>query len=199
MTFKESERSYLVDKDGNVIEVVKREGTQVGDYVNYTPDENIEGYSKEKLGEIYTGSSQNTSDLTQNTSLGWRVLRIYEDGSMDLVSDMFDKIYMKGYMAYNNGVYLLNDICESLYSRKSSNIIARSIQVEDFWKMITQEEREKLENERKEIEFSNQQSYPDLLRFEKDAYINGVKTEGIVSSSESYNRIQWLNYYWRKS
>ena len=40
VTYIDSNRSYLVDADGNIMETVKREGLKVGDYVNYIPDEN---------------------------------------------------------------------------------------------------------------------------------------------------------------
>ena len=45
VVFKDSERSYLVDKNGNVMEVPDRSGIEVGDYVNYTYDTKAEGYN----------------------------------------------------------------------------------------------------------------------------------------------------------
>ena len=39
---------------------------------------------------------------------------------------------MGGAKGYNNGVYILNDICKTLYSNKDLGVIARSITIEDI-------------------------------------------------------------------
>ena len=44
-----------------------RAGIDVGDYVNYNPKVASTTYSKDYLGETYTGSTSNISDLTQET------------------------------------------------------------------------------------------------------------------------------------
>ena len=116
-----------------------RKGIKVGDYIKYIPEKdtnnNVKKYSKQNLTEQYTGNtsdSYNNIDLTQET-LKWRVLKIYEDGKMKLIGDpTTQKVRLYGATGYNNGVWILNDICEQLYSRKSDGMIARSMCLEDF-------------------------------------------------------------------
>ena len=69
VTYIESNRSYTVDENGNIGEVVKREGLKVGDYINYIPDENTTGYTTDKLTEEITGSTKNTSTITQEPTI----------------------------------------------------------------------------------------------------------------------------------
>lgn len=70
--------------------------------------------------------------------LKWRILRIYDDGSMDLIGEPTNGVvYFYGALGYNNGVYLLNDICKNLYSR--NGITARSVNLEDLEKWLTDE------------------------------------------------------------
>ena len=115
-----------INEDGKVIEqaqkIVERTGLNVGDYINYTPDENTTGYSKDKLTSTYTGSSNNSSDLTQDT-LDWQILRIYKDGRMDLIgSPTSQDVYFQGATGYNSGVTVMNDICKELYSKNTKGM-----------------------------------------------------------------------------
>ena len=145
VTYTDSNRNYLVDANGNIIEAVKREGLKVGDYINYIPDANTEGYTTDKLTEVITGSTSNTSTITQDsqyaedgTGMTWQILRIYADGSIDLIGSLTNQyIHLWGVTGYNNGVTVLNDICETLYSR--GNIKARSVKYEDIEYWLTDE------------------------------------------------------------
>ena len=123
--------SYLINKDGNIGEVVEREGIQIGDYVNYTYNEKAEGYS---LPTKYSGYK---SDQTINQKIGmkWRILNIHIDGTVDLIGDINSsdqKICFQGELGYNNGVYLLNDMCKELYSNSTFGVTARNIKLEDI-------------------------------------------------------------------
>ena len=134
----EEKKGKVKTKNGNDMDISDLwvTGIEVGDYVNYTPD-SAEAYSKSKLAESITGSSSNSADLAQD-KLNWQVLRIYDDGSMDLIgSPTSKKVYFQGVLGYNNGVYVMNDICESLYSKKSKGITARSVNLEDMEKWLT--------------------------------------------------------------
>ena len=133
-------KNYTITKSVIVTKYALRAGIQVGDYVNYTPKVSNTTYSKDKLGESYTGSTQNKSDITQET-LKWRVLTIYNDGKIDLISNPTKStgIYFKGATGYNNGVYILHDICKILYSNVDHNIEARSVSLEDFEDNMTYE------------------------------------------------------------
>ena len=134
----EEKKGKVKTKNGNDMDISDLWVTdiEVGDYVNYTPD-SAEAYASSKLASSITGSSSNSADLTQDT-LTWQVLRIYDDGSMDLIGSPTSKdVYFQGALGYNNGVYVINDICESLYSKKTKGITARSVNLEDFEKWLT--------------------------------------------------------------
>ena len=138
VTYIDSNRSYLVDENGNVLQPVKREGLEVGDYIDYKPDVNTEGYSAANLTYLKTGSNDNTSTIRQDTGMTWQILRIYEDGSLDLIGNTTSqRINLVGDIAYGNGVAVMNDICEALYSR--GNIKARSVNYEDIEYWLTPE------------------------------------------------------------
>ena len=81
VTFK-SGRVYLVDADGNVNEVIPPDRTdlEIGDYIDYEPDGVSTAYN---LSRDYTDYSSITS-ITQE-DLDWQILRIYNNGSIDLI------------------------------------------------------------------------------------------------------------------
>ncbi len=128
---------YKVDSEGIVKETIiaDRTGIKVGDYINYEPDSTSQTtYSKDNLVEDITGSTSNTEDITRD-SLKWQVLRIYDDGSMDLIGSPSQIIYFRDATGYNNGVYVMHDICEKLYSR--NGIKARSVTLDDMESWLT--------------------------------------------------------------
>lgn len=120
---------------------VTRVGIRIGDYINYTPDSTTP-YSKDKLTASIVGASH-TADLDQE-KLEWQILRIYDDGKIDLIGSIGENgsahqsIKLKGYSGYNNGVYVLNDVCKHLYSKPSKGISARSVNIEDAEKWLTE-------------------------------------------------------------
>ena len=107
---------------------------KVGDYVNYTPEVEETTYGVEKLGPDITGSSNNKSAITQDSSMKWKILNIDASGRVDLISEMptSQSVYFSGVRGYNNGVYVINDICRSLYSNSSLGIEARSLDLKDI-------------------------------------------------------------------
>ena len=112
-----------------------RTGLSVGDYVAYTPD-TVSNYTG--LGSSETekaGSTSNPADgIPQDTTLTWRILSINDDGSVDLVSTKptSTEVYFKNSIGFNNGVYLLNDLCASLYSNTELGVTARSMNLMDI-------------------------------------------------------------------
>lgn len=104
---------------------------KIGDYVNYTYDIVSEGYA---LPQTQSGYS-NDRTIAQTKELNWRILNIdQENGTIDLISETVTNqaVYLNGALGYNNGVYLLNDICRTLYSNHNVNIYARSLNIEDI-------------------------------------------------------------------
>ena len=121
-------------------EPVDRTGIQVGDYIDYSPDvaETVT-YSNDNMTKYsgYTGTDYNV-DLKRDTTMKWQVLRINEDGSMDIIGTPTSySVCFSGAKGYNNGVYLMNDICKTLYSNSAHNITARSVNQDDMEKWLT--------------------------------------------------------------
>lgn len=121
-----------------------RTGLSVGDYVAYTPT-TVTDYKYTGLGTsstaadnpsgIAAGTGSNPVDgIPQDTSLAWRILSINDDGSVDIVSakPTSQKVYFKNSIGFNNGVYLLNDLCASLYSNSTLGVTARSMNLIDI-------------------------------------------------------------------
>lgn len=177
---------------------------QIGDYVNYEPDQVIDNY---KLLGKYSGegSDESIQEISQE-KLDWQILKIHDDRSIDLIGmPTLTKVYFQGALGYNNGVYLLHDICKELYSKPSQNIEARSVSLEDFedegngggW----EEERSKyMSNGLKygEIKtYTINTYYPNLYAKENGSGINttNIKTDGINNSNKGYNSLMEKTSY----
>ena len=110
---------------------------KIGDYVNYTYD-TAENY---KITSATCGSSSNPADgIPQTTGLKWRILNIDEaNGTVDLISEnpTGTGVYFSNILGYNNGPYLMNEICKAQYSNKSLGVNARSINLLDIEKHLT--------------------------------------------------------------
>ena len=110
---------------------------KIGDYVNYTYDP-AKNYV---LTSATCGSSSNPADgIPQTTGLKWRILNIDEaNGTVDLVSaaPTSNTVWFKGILGYNNGPYVMDKICEELYSNNRRGIKARSIDLIDMEKHLT--------------------------------------------------------------
>ena len=110
---------------------------KIGDYVNYTYD-TAENYV---LTSATYGSSSNPADgIPQTAGLKWRILNIDEtNGTVDLISEnpTGTSVYFSNILGYNNGPYLMNEICKAQYSNKSLGVNARSINLLDMEKHLT--------------------------------------------------------------
>ena len=172
-----------------------RTGINVGDYIDYSPDATAQTtYSKDKLASTITGSSSNKSDITRDT-LKWQVLKINTDGSMDIIgTPTSQSIYFSNALGYNNGVYVMNDICKTLYSR--SGIEARSVNVEDFEYWLKQAGKESLRDDYGKSSgiqyntpktYESNKKYPYLYQYETGAGINSDTVgSGTLGLSKTY-------------
>ena len=110
---------------------------KIGDYVNYTYD-TAENY---KIPFETWGNANFLSDgIPQTTGLKWRILNIDEaNGTVDLVSEnpTGTSVYFSKILGYNDGPYLMNEICKAQYSNKSLGVNARSINLLDMEKHLT--------------------------------------------------------------
>ena len=168
---------------------------KIGDYVNYTYDTVSSGYS---LPSAESGYDTNQT-IAQTTGLKWRILNIYKDGTVDLVSEnpTNQEVYFKVALGYNNGVLLLNDICAKQYSNKSLGITARSINIEDIESQMNEEgiaarnaytSSANIQYGKTKTYGNGANQYPTLYAKENKSGINSTttKTDGISSSDNGY-------------
>ena len=176
---------------------------QVGDYVAYTPgSETASSYPLSTAESGYTGYQTISKD-----SLSWRVLSINDDGTVDLISatPTTQNIYFRGATGYNNGVYLLNDIADELYSNDSLGVTARSLTIEDIEAGMTEAGLEYVHSyansyaavgETKTYTSSSYRYYPNIYAQENGSGIDlattndpnsAVKTDGIGQSDSYYS------------
>ena len=192
----ERKYSYLINKNGTIEqgEPVIRAGIEIGDYVNYTYDLKEIGYSVLTRQNGYTDQT-----INQKSGMQWRILNIYEDGTVDLIGDVSSSdqiIYFKGAVGYNNGVFFLNDICKELYSNTSLGLTARSINIEDIENQMNETgfaardafvygARQYGKTQKYTGDYAN---YPRLYINEKGRGINTevVNTNGIGGSDNGY-------------
>ena len=186
--------SMAVDETNSSID----ENINIGDYVNYMPDtDSITTYSAEKLKMDILGMPN--SSILQD-KLNWQVLRKYDDGSIDLIGSTTNQPIEIGRVSgYNNGVFVLNDICESLYSRKE--IKARSVNLKDMEEWLTEEGKDKRQKyiwHEGTTSYGNTKTYLDEFSYYPNLYereigsginLDVVNTNGIDSSNRGYNAV----------
>ena len=106
---------------------------QVGDIVSYTPDTPSTGYdlSTAKSGLRDAQTIDGTYDPTT-----WKIMEVDENGNITKLfgvpNSSQSSVYFQGSTGYNNGVYLLNDICKSRYGNASLGATARNLNIEDI-------------------------------------------------------------------
>ena len=113
------------------------EDINIGDSVNYTYDP-AGSYS---LSSTYSGYSSNQT-IAQTTGLTWKVLNVdKENDTVDIISTNPTSSTVNFYdiLGYNNGPYLMNEICKAQYSNKTLGVNARSINLLDMEKQLTAE------------------------------------------------------------
>ena len=109
---------------------------KIGDSVNYTYDTASSSYTLESK---YSGYSSNQT-IAQTTGLTWKVLNVdKENDTVDIISTnpTSSTVYFADILGYNNGPYLMNEICKSQYSNKTLGVNARSINLLDMEKHLT--------------------------------------------------------------
>ena len=129
---------FTVNKDsGEITEVSKNDSSttptiipQVGEIVSYTPNTPSTGYD---LSTAKSGwSSAQTIDGTYDPTT-WKIMEVEENGNITKLLGIGAKVVnFKESTGYNNGVYLLNDICKSRYGNVSLGATARSLTIEDI-------------------------------------------------------------------
>ena len=205
---------------------------EIGSTVTYNPSGTYNWQAK------YCSSTktETTDDVTLNSSTGedfnissWKVLSIDKaTGNVELVptAPTTETVYLGEAQGYNNGVKLLNDACSSLYGNDEKEITARSINIEDIEKYMTDTaltEAHNYTNTSSNTKYGNQVSsayttnknYPAIYAQEKLAVINGTpngdtgldlskqdtfveRTEGTNGAITTATSIQPYQTYWYK-
>ena len=128
VTYLDSERSYLVDENGNVSEYVDiAEYVQVGQYVNYNPtvkdlsgtpvESNKLKYISPKGDGQNHGNGDSAQTFTAKASTKWRVLEI-GTGTVTLISkdviktDAGGNFVLRGAPGYLYAEQELNEVCK---------------------------------------------------------------------------------------
>ena len=105
----------------------------IGKIVSYTPDTPSTGYDLSTAKSGYE-SAQTIDDKYDPRT--WKIMEVDESGNVTKLfgvpSDSQSKVFLYGSTGYNNGVYLLNDICKSRYGNASLGATARSLNIEDI-------------------------------------------------------------------
>ena len=168
---------------------------KIGDYVNYTYDTVSTGYP---LAKAYSGSYTSDQTITQSAGLQWRVMGVSDSGELELISDKPTSkvVGFMGATGYNNGVFLLNDICKSQYSNSSLGIEARSLTIEDIEERFSdagKSARDGYTNSYSGIQYgktktygSGDNMYPTLYAEEANSGVAGSIREGGIGGSDPF-------------
>ena len=115
--------------------IKKRKIPKVGEIVNYTPDTPSTGYDLSTAKSGWTWGENQTIDNTYDPTT-WKIMDVDENGNVTKLfgvpSSSQSYVCFEGAIGYNNGVYLLNDICKSRYGNASLGATARSLNIEDI-------------------------------------------------------------------
>lgn len=182
------------DTEAVVLKEIKENTIKIGDYINYTYDTVSEGYDLPTTQSGYTSNQT----IAQTTGLKWRILNIQPNGTVDLISETVPNaaVYFQGALGYNNGVYLINDICKALYSNSSLGLTARSIDLKDIESQMNETgiaARDAYNNEgvtygKTKTYTGSYTNYPNLYAQENGSGIDTTvtKTDGIGVSDDGY-------------
>ncbi len=180
--------------DGNIKYKGKLTEIKIGDYIEYKPDSGT--YESTKLDPKHTGTTYNFSDL-ETEDLKWRILGVDKSGCLTLISSKptSKNVFLEGATGYNNGVYILNDICAKLYSKAELGAKARSVTIEDVEAGLSAEglnKRDVGSGYGATDAFTSELKYPVIYNEEKGSGIDTdtVKTEGIGVSEPYYEESQ---------
>ena len=122
------ENSYVISESDRIADLVKNGKIKIGDYVAYTPA----GDTSYTVDGTYSGIYNGTDQVINKENLNWRVLDKTEDGRVRLISAAPTNatVKLQGANGYNNAVYLLDELCNTLY--KGENATAQNLKIEDI-------------------------------------------------------------------
>ena len=129
ITGKVGSKTYTKEQTVTVNQYKAVTSALIGKVVSYTPDTPSTGYD---LSTAKSGYDAQTIDGTYDQTT-WKIMEVDENGNITKLLGIGSKnVYFRGSTGYNNGVYLLNDICKSRYGNASLGATARSLNIEDI-------------------------------------------------------------------
>ena len=127
---KEITKEYTVNLNG----YYNIPSLKVGDFVNYSLNTPTSTELSKLNSDIatYSGATDNTTKTAVGSALLCRVLEIDAEGNpTKLISaDGVNKLKLQGANGYNNAVYLINEICTTLYSGNQGT--TKNLTIEDL-------------------------------------------------------------------
>ena len=169
------------EEEGTLIGDLIDDGTiKIGDYVAFIPT----GDASYTVNGTYSGTGSN--QIINKENLNWRVLDKTEDGKVRLISATPTKatVKLQGANGYNNVVYLLDELCNTLY--KGENATAKSLKIEDIQNKMNLSvwDYSSYPNYGKTI-YPNSKQYPLIVAQEKNQIINGQRGSLGISEQTS--------------
>ena len=165
----------------------------IGDPVSYTYDA-ADAYV---VSKDYSGWDTDQT-ITQREGLAWRILGANSNGQLEIISLGLspETLSLKNAVGYNNGVYILHDICKSHYSNSALGAVGRSIIIEDIEKQYSDEaiaaKYSYIQSE-SGVKYgatktygAKRNSYPVIYAQEALSGVNGSIREGGISVSEPF-------------
>ena len=126
-------KTYTKEQTVTVNQYKVNTSALIGKIVSYTPNTPSTGYDLSTAKSGY--SSAQTIDGKYDPTT-WKIMEVDENGNVTKLfgvpSSSQSTVYFSGSTGYNNGVYLLNDICKSRYGNASLGATARSLTIEDI-------------------------------------------------------------------
>ena len=110
----------------NILDLIDDGTIEIGDYIAYNPT----GDGSYVVNGTYSGTG---IDQTINKeTLNWRVLDKTQDGTVRLISatPTLATVKLQEENGYNNAVYLLDELCNTLY--KGEKATAKNLKIEDI-------------------------------------------------------------------
>ena len=184
----------------NIGDLIDNGIIKVGDYVAYNPI----GAASYTVNGAYSGTGIDQTINKEN--LNWRVLDKTEDGKVRLISanPTASTVKLQGANGYNNAVYLLDELCNTLY--KGNNATAKSLKIEDIQNKMNLSVWNYNNYANYGVTFSpNGRQYPLIFAQEKGQIVNGstgslglseqtsIITGSSTASSWTVRHTDWTN------
>lgn len=166
-------------------------GISVGDYVEYSYDGGtyiVDG--------TYSGTNEEKTITIPNSGTSiWRVIDVNKQSKqVKIIPTSLNnyEITLNGVNGFNNGVKILNDLCNQIFSNTQYNATAKNINIEDIEKLSSNLSELKGVNFGSEKEY-NSLVYPYVLKGENN---NNSKQDDFFYNYENASNIKLMQTYY---